>query len=50
MLMKKHAVLRKNQQSRSRQRQSGATENGAGGFTARHCDSGLTLRHRRRRG
>ena len=37
-------------ESRRRQRQSRATENRAAGLTARSCDVGLTLRHRRRRG
>ena len=40
----------KNRESRRRQRQSGAAENRAAGLTARRCDVGLTLRHRRRRG
>ena len=39
----------KNRESRRRQRQSGAAENRAAGLTARRCDVGLTLRHRRRR-
>ena len=50
MLMKKICRHAKNRESRRRQRQSGAAENRAAGLTARHCDVGLTLRHRRRRG
>ena len=40
----------KNRESRRRQRQSAAAENRAAGLTARRCDVGLTLRHRRRHG
>ena len=50
MLIKKYVVVRKNQESGRRQRQSGAAENRAAGLTARSCDVGLTLRHKRRRG
>ena len=39
----------KNRESLRCQRQSGAAENRAAGLTARRCDVGLTLRHRRRR-
>jgi len=40
----------KNRESRRRQRQSGTAGNRAEGLTARRCDVGRTLRHRRRRG
>ena len=51
MLIKITKIRRraKNRESR-RQRQSGAAENRAAGLTARRCDVGITLRHRRRRG
>jgi len=50
MLMKTYVVVRKNRESRCRQRQSGAAENRAVGLIARLCDVGLTFRHRRRSG
>jgi len=40
----------KNRACRRRQWQSGTAENRAAGLTARHCNVGLTLRHRRRYG
>ena len=49
MLMQKMRRRAKNRESRRRQRQSGAAGNRAAGLTARRCDVGLTLRHRRRR-
>ena len=42
--------MRKDRESRRRQRQSGAAENRSASLTARRYDVGLTLRHRRRRG
>ena len=52
MLMKKIGRRAKNQESRRRQRQSGLqkTELQYLQLGARHCDVGLTLLHRRRRG
>ena len=47
MLMKE-CRLAKIRESHRRQRQSGAAENRAAGLTARRCDVGLTLPHRRR--
>jgi len=38
---------KKPRESRRHKRQSGTADNRAAGLTARRCDVGLTLRHRR---